>query len=517
MKLNISKLILCALVSLWGKTNYAQHWLGTSISNYGGTNAAYTNPASLGSNRYKVYLNVAGVGLNIMNDYVSWGAPFSVNDLIRDRVPVQYKDSTNNVDFQSAWLKQNLNGKNKNLYLETEVRGPALMYRITKKTAVAFSTRSRIGFNMTNVSENLAKLAVNGIDTTGINSNTSVNIGDNLDNLKMRISALSFQEYAFSFGSQFLEIKSMRIKFGATAKFLVGNAYAYAQGDNVDIKIDGTDSIRFNDAAFRYGYSDVSKFQNFSPSSLIPSLQGDYGFGWDAGAILEYDPRATDRVTSGKSNYLMKFGLSILDRGNIRFSNNVTSYDVSLKAPFTFVTDSATEEAFKNGPTTQSGRDYVDSLTNAHFNITKQSAINYKLPSMLSLQFDYNVFKGFFIGALVYQDIRSVDIKNITLRRPSQVVVLPRFESKWIEASLPVVLGGNYKVLQVGGFVRLGPVFAGSDNLKAILSGENFYGVNTYFGVSHGIGKNNVNKKKKKEKATEEARAFAEKTILAAN
>jgi hypothetical protein len=515
MKSNISKLILCLCISFTAKSNQAQHWLGNTLSNYGGTNAVYTNPASLGSNRYKVHVNAAGFGLNAVNDFVSWGAPFSVQDMIADNVPNQYKDSTGNVDFQSSWLKQNINGKNKNLYLEMEVRGPAVMYRINKKAAVSFSTRSRIGFNVSNVSEELAKLAVNGIDTAGISSNTSVNIGDNLDNLQLRMSALSFQEYAFSFGSQFLEFKSMRIKFGATAKFLVGNAYGYAQGDNIDMKISGTDSIRINDASFRYGYSDFDKFQDFTPGSLLPSFNGDYGFGWDAGAILEYDPRAADGVTSQKSNYLFKVGLSILDRGNIRFKNNVTSYTVSSKAPFTFVSDSIAEAAFNNGPTSQEARDFVDSLTDVHFNIRKRSEINYKLPSMLSIQFDYNVFKGFFIGALIYQDIRGINIEKISLPKPSQIAILPRFESKWIEASLPIVLAGDYKVLQVGGFVRLGPVFAGSDNLKAIVTGENFYGVNTYFGFAQGIGNNRVNKKEKKDKATNEARTFANKNIFA--
>jgi hypothetical protein len=134
---------------------------------------------------------------------------------------------------------------------------------------------------------------------------------------------------------------------------------------------------------------------------------------------------------------------------------------------------------------------------------------------MLSIQFDYNVFKGFFIGALIYQDIRGINIEKISLPKPSQIAILPRFESKWIEASLPIVLAGDYKVLQVGGFVRLGPVFAGSDNLKAIVTGENFYGVNTYFGFAQGIGNNRVNKKEKKDKATNEARTFANKNIFA--
>lgn len=510
MKSYFSKIAVFLALILPTSQGFGQHWLGMANSNLGGTNAAYTNPASLGGNEYKMYINAFGVGFNVNNDYVSWGAPFSLNQLVRGKVDDQYKDSTGRVNFQSSYLKQKLNGKNKNLYIESEVRGPAVMYRLGTKSAIAFSSRSRIGLNLTNVSENLAKLLVNGIDTNGVSTSSNITVGSNLDNLRLRMSALAFNEYALSFGHQFLEIKSLKIKFGATAKFLVGNAYGYAQGDNIDFKISGIDSIRVNEASFRYGYSDFDKFKEFSPRSLIPSLNGDYGFGWDAGAIVEYNPKVTQQVTGKKSNYLFKFGLSIIDRGSIRFKNNATNYTVSSKGPFTYVADSTAKKAFENGAASEEATAYVDSIVDAHFNISKANAINYKLPSMLSIQFDYHIFKSFYVGAIIYQDIRSINIDKVSLHRPSQITLLPRFESRLVEVSIPIILGSDYKIFQAGGFIRVGPVFAGSDNLKALLTQENFYGVNTYFGIAKGIGHDGA-KKKKKEQA--KAQAFAKNNI----
>lgn len=500
MKNYITRTLILGFIFCSANQSKAQYWLGTNLSNQSATHAAYVNPAILGGVKNKIYINAAGFSFNIMNDYISWGAPFNVRDYFSGNVDQQYMDSTGNVPFRNEWLAQKLDGTNKNFYFETELRGPAIMYRLSKKSAITFGVRSRTGFNITNVSENLAKLAVNGVDSN-INSNSKITVGSNLDNLRLRASALSYQEYALGFGKQFLEIRSLKIKFGATAKFLMGNAYLYSQGNNIDFTVNGDDSIRINQADFQYGYSDLNKFQNFSPNSLLPSLGGDYGFAWDAGAVVEYNPAAGENLRNKSTSYLFKMGLSLLDMGRIKFKNNVVNNRVQLRSPFTFVPDSATEKAFEDGPFSDDAKDYADSLVQANFDVTKSSEAIYGLPSVLSVQLDYNVLKNFYVGAIWYQDIRGTDLKKLTLHRPSQITLIPRFESNWLEASLPINLGGDYKVLQVGGYVRIGPVYAGSDNLKALITQENFYGVNAYFGLAQGIGKNKKKKAEEKEQA----------------
>ena len=476
----------------------AQHWLGTTLSNQNVTNSAIVNPATLGAAKNKVFVNVAGFGFNVINDYISWGAPFTIQSYLRGNVDGQYKDSNGAINFQNNWLAQNLNGENKNLYFETEVRGPAAMIRLSKKSAISFGVRSRTAFSFTNVSENLAKFAVNGLDTTTVSSNTQVNIGDNLDNLRLRANALSFQEYSLSFGKQFFEVKNFKIKLGATAKLLMGNAYIYAQGDDIDFTVNGLDSVDIRAADFRYGYSDLNNFQDFSPNSLIPSAGGD--FGWDAGAVVEYNPKVGENLRNKSTRYLVKAGISLMDMGSITFKNAVSN-KVRLNAPFTFVADSNATAAVQDGPFSDRAIEFGDSIVDAYFTVDRSSRVIYRLPSMLSIQLDYNIFKGFYLGALWFQDIRGVDLDKISINRPSQVTLMPRWESNLVEASLPIILNGDYKVLQVGGFVILGPVFAGSDNLLALITQENFYGVNAYFGIATGIGKN----KQKKEKEDKEA------------
>lgn len=510
MKKHILVLGLALSLSLMnGIDGNAQYWLGASMSNQSATHSAYVNPAILGGAKKKLYINAIGIGFNAMNDFVSWGAPFTVREYITGNVPDQYKDSVGNVAFNNDWLVQNLDGSNKNLYFETEIRGPAAMIRVSEKTAISFGMRSRTGFSITNVSENLAKLAVNGVDTGTLSSNTQINIGSNIDNLRVRFNALSYQEFSLGFGKQFLQLKALKVKLGATAKLLVGNAYFYAQGDNFDLQINGIDSFRVDNADFRYGYSDLSQFENFNPSSLLPTLNGNVGFAWDAGAVVEYAPIKGEEKRSKNSDYLFRAGLSLIDVGRINFSNDIVNQQVRLKSPFTFVTDSAAEQAFEDGPFSENASQFIDSVIDANFDITNSTEAIYQLPAMLSFQFDYNLFKNFYLGMLWFQDIRGIDFDKIRMRRPSQITLIPRFESTWVEASLPINLSGDYKVLQLGGFVRVGPVYAGSDNLRALLTQKNMYGVNFYLGFAQSIG----DRKKAKEDAKKQAQVNFVKSV----
>lgn len=499
IKIKPLKSFLILSIGLFSSVSvFSQQWLGNSISNYGGTNAAYTNPASLGGNQYKMYVNGFGLGLNVVNDYISWGAPFTVRDFLKDNIPARYKDSTGAVQFQPEWLKENLNGKNKNLYIEAELRGPAFMYRLNKKMAVAFSMKNRTGITFTDVDQSLARIAVHGIDSSNGNvlftPPNNISIGQTLGNLSFNMNALSYQEFALSFGSEVISVKSFKIKAGISAKLLVGNANAYAQVNDLDVRVSGTDSIRVNNANFAYGYNNPDFVGNFSAKDLLPSFSSNLGFAWDAGVILEYNPNIASKIINKKTNYLFKVGLSLVDIGSIKFKKNTKAFTVQSKAPFTFKTDSALAAATNGGATSDDAVAYYDSIANQYFTIASQTPLIYHLPSMLSIQFDFNVFKSFFVGAIIYQDVRGVKFNKITLHRPSQITILPRFEHKYFEVSLPLTMASDYKRFQMGGFVRVGPVFLGSDNLKSIITQKDFYGVNTYFGFAKGIGA----KKKKK-------------------
>jgi len=71
------------------------------------------------------------------------------------------------------------------------------------------------------------------------------------------------------------------------------------------------------------------------------------------------------------------------------------------------------------------------------------------------------------------------------------LALTPRFEGKWFEASVPLVLNNDYRNLTVGAFLRLGPFFIGSDNISGLLKSSNVKGFDLYTGCYIPIFKRN--------------------------
>ena len=69
------------------------------------------------------------------------------------------------------------------------------------------------------------------------------------------------------------------------------------------------------------------------------------------------------------------------------------------------------------------------------------------------------------------------------MNQPSLIAVIPRWESKWLEVSLPISLQNGYRNLAVGLAGRAGPLFVGTDNLPGLLNIGNPKGLNAYFGI----------------------------------
>src|SRR5690606_38829357 len=102
---------------------------------------------------------------------------------------------------------------------------------------------------------------------------------------------------------------------------------------------------------------------------------------------------------------------------------------------------------------------------------------------------DFRLTRNFYLGVLANQDLKGNN--SAGLRATSFVSVLPRFEYRGLEVSMPLTLSENYRNFYVGSYVRLGPVFFGTDNLGGLLTvaaNGQFSGADIYGGVSFGIG-----------------------------
>lgn len=457
----------------------AQHFYGLQSSNWAGVNHIYSNPAELVNGRYRTHVNVVNFGTNVNFDFASLDMPFSPLKLITGKVPDQYKNSNGQVQWSSDWIKTNYDGSAKNMYLGLEMRGPAAMFSF-KKLAIAAGTRTRSSLQIYNLSEELVKFGLSQIDST--NNNYS-SIKDN--NFSLNLNA--YQEFTFSAAAMVWNKQPFLLKVGATAKYLMGLGSVYVINNGIDFSQSG-DSILINKSDIAVGHSNsdfINRIQNGTFTAALPTFNnlGGNGFGVDLGAVFEYSPEAADALT-GKTNYLFKAGLSLLDWGKITYKNSVNTYSASNNTPKWFVADSNFDAAFEQG--IDSGIRYIEQYAKDNLNYQKGTGTyTSTIPTTLNFRADYNIFKWFYVGLNWTQAV--VNKRDIAFRRPSSVVVIPRFESKVFEFSLPLSVYQDYSVFGIGAYMRLGPVFLGTDNFITSLRRNSYNGVDFYFGISTGI------------------------------
>lgn len=481
----------------------AQTFVGLQQSNYGGIHMAGYNPANIANARHRMYVNGLTAGLGFNNDYLKLNFPFPFVNLLTGNIPQQYKNANNQLVFNDDWLKENVNDKPKNASIYLQTRGPGFMYRIGKSFAIGLQYKNTISFQVNDVAEPLARLARYGIDSSKgsvtFSGPNQFQVGSTFGDNAFTINLNAYGEIGLTLAQTLIKNETFVLKIGATPKLLLGYGTGYIKNRGLMIKTPGTDTIVFGQTDVEYGYTDIRQFQNIGAVNfdVLNSKLNGKGFGFDIGASFEYNPKGTRRITNSKNAYLFKGGISLLDLGSIKYDQNIRN---------TRITNTGSDKYFVMTPGFASawsagedrGLAYTDSVMRTLFTVdTSAKSVVSNLPSTLNLQFDYNLFKMFYVGANLSQDLRGKG--SIGVRRPSYLMLIPRLETKLIEVALPIGLMNDYRNGRLGFYLRIGPVFVGSDNIIGQIKSNNIYGADIYFGISTGI----TTKKQKEKEETE--------------
>jgi outer membrane protein OmpA-like peptidoglycan-associated protein len=486
-----SKRLFIAAVLLLGSAGgaWAQGWIGLANSNYAGTNNVYINPSSIADSRQKFYIGLVGADINVYNTYLQLDMPYSPWQVVRGQVGPQYRDASNKVVFQTDYLREQLGNGNKFGSVSAELRLPSFMVSLGPKHSIAFSNRARSFVQVSNVSENLARLARYGLaeaERLGLANKL-------LDDNSFNIGVNNYHEFALTYARTFTPNTTHFFKGGLTLKYLVGLGGGYLLNEGINYQVYNGDSIQLQNRNVSYGYTDYSYYDraDFKISDLYGSKRLGQGFGADLGLTYEWRPEAdkyqyrmdnADWTDNSENKYKLKAGLAISDIGAVFYNNSQYVRQAQLA----------------NTRTIQWGQ--LDTLKYTSLNASVDQTLakivglsgqttqfTSYLPTALHLTADYQVRKHLYAGLLWTQNL--LPATTIGSRAISSLAVTPRVEFSQAEFSMPLVLANNYRKFQVGAMLRLGPVFVGSDNLGGVFGVTTTTGYDLYAGLGFALGK----------------------------
>lgn len=361
-------------------------------------------------------------------------------------------ENENTID-DNALILDYYNDNKKNGYLNTFISGPSFMVNLNGNHSFGLFTNFRTIISGQNLPNELSYSKFN-----------ETPYGESIIIPPFNAAGMTWSElglnYAFS-----TSIDAGMLGIGISVKKLFGHeAFYFENKGNADLIQLTEDSISIQTLDAELGFSSSNRDNNFN------GLENN-GSGWaiDLGATL---------LIGGTTNdYQWKFGLSLLDIGQIKFDRNSAVHQVAIDVP-----------------TGLDGRDYenfddIDSyiqlfssqLLNDPAASLTADQFNQWLPGAISLQADYSLNSNFFVGALVNQRLSFKGMPN-GVRRSNLIVINPRYESRWFGLSFPFI-GHNWQDFRIGSSVRLGFLTIGSDNLGSFFRNKEFSGTDFYFAL----------------------------------
>ncbi len=488
MKYAFSTMLLC-LISF--KT-IAQNFSGISFSNYGGIHSVDLNPANAADSRYSVYVNFAGAGMELQNNYARWNAPYSLLSLSTKAVGSQYLSPTSGLPvWKPEYYKLKDNLDKVKAYINAEVRGPAIQLSFPKiGFGVAVGVNYRLLNSFGNTSPTIATAILIGTKNTEIQ-----NIPFNDQTFLLNVGG--YNEFYLALGKVLAEDGPRFIKVGGSLKRLTSNMHLSLQGNSVDYEINPTSTLNESqnitlnktEGVFFHGSSASAPGFGWLLDQMT-NLKGiGNGFSADFGIVYEFRPdfsRQRYKYKGSyvpdpiKNKYIFKIGAALRDIGFLRFASptevevGTVSSTNDFIAPGTFYHLNSTDELVGN----------IEQVFNIDRN-TYLRSFNVLMPANLVLHGDYRVKEGFYVSAVLHQYLLSK--KRLGPIGYSGIAFIPRFEKRFIEFAFPIGLENDYSNLNIGATLRAGPLFIGLDNVSGLINLGNPRGLAVHAGLSYGF------------------------------
>ncbi|MCF8299209.1 MAG: DUF5723 family protein [Saprospiraceae bacterium] len=442
---SIFKKTLIFLISFLfiSNTLFSQEFLPFLNDNYAGITAINLNPASIADSRLKVDVTVFGFSTNFTNNYLKVDRKV-LSDVWSDKI---------DGNFKSSYMTENLNNKDKKMIMTNQVQGLSCMVSLSEKHSVGLSLRVRNVINLDRLDENMAKMIYEDFDYNPFFTQ------------RFNVNDVSFQQNAWAeVGLTYARVLFENdhehfFKFGGTVKVIQGLGSIFMYINEVKYQFDAKDTLMYLSADLSMGAS-----KNYEEEFLNLSSTSNLTLGLDLGAVYEWRPDHSkykydmdgerDLWRRDQNKYKVRLGFSILDLGRIKYERGQNSADIKAYDVTNWNMDSL------NVTADNFGEFLVDSFRTE--SVDKYFKMN--LPTVISAQIDYNVRDHFYLNFTPFISLRQGKSDMEKIHYLSNFSLTPRYESKWLGASVPLQLN------QMGQFnfglgLRLGPVWVGSYDL----------------------------------------------------
>jgi hypothetical protein len=470
------KLFSWLLISFFSLPNYqanAQEMFGATLGNYNALTGAMLNPAIMTNTRNYIEINVLSFHVFANNDAVY----IPSSDL---KLWNLWNENTEYPTYGEKKSSFQIYGGRGPKYGIVDIKflGPSAMFQRGRH---AFAITTGVRF-FTSANDIPYEIPIFGYESLQYEPLQNVNF----NNYNFDVSTMAWMETGLSYAFDVYQFLDNQVTVGVSVKKLWGYGGVTAKINNADYIVLNDSTINIKNLNGDLGFSVPVDYNNSDFPLHDPLFKGS-GFGFDIGVVytkrsyVDYK-RFTEPCAQRYEDYEYRIGLSILDIGRVKFTNNTQfhSYDdVSV--------------IWQNFDTTSYSN--VNQMMGEFSNVFygdpdasyRGSEAKIGLPMAVSLQFDYRVkrIKNIYIAAVWVQPIR---FNRNTLRRSAHITVIPRYELRNLEFSLPIMLY-DYQYPRIGASARFAFLTIGTERLGTYVGLADLNGMDLYFSVKFNIGK----------------------------
>jgi hypothetical protein len=418
-------LIAVSLLLIFSKL-HSQEQIGLRTGVNAGILGGQLNPASIASSELTWDLNLISGGAHLRNNYTFLENSSLLNlgfkrpeFVLKEDVIDEPASNRQVVDFYDKGQIHNAKANGFIQLLSGFVK--------LKKMTLGFSIRDRFSFNGNDISSNLGYYAYQRLPIDSTINLTPTNL-----------AGMQWTDVSVHIGMLLNSNRTSNTYIGFTPKFLTSSFGGYAQIDNgPQISKQVNNGIQVENGRLEMGLSEGEN-------------RSGIGFGLDVGIVIQ---------TKNEGHQNFTFGASILDLGGINFNKNARKVEIDYQQIALILQDSSI-----------SVDDYlaqfeaIEDAADSNL-VTSQDRFFIKTPTALSLQFDLQMSKKWFLNAML---IQGISLGSNQVKRTNVLAVSPRYESGLLTIQMPLSLA-DYKDLQVGLAARVGPISFGTEQLSSTL------------------------------------------------